>query len=235
MSSSKSKKKSDLKNERELDPQDKEIVDNLESDWETKMQTMIKEQISLTLEKVLESKRFKESMESSPPSSPVYYSQEEKTTKLSKPLFHEDEVKNKRSANEVTVLNEILLHVEQIEEEENYNESLQRIKSIINKRVFLLSLAEKINWGNALAYVDLFPDSLQVDHSKVKEAMEYCRMMSNLQRKSPSYSNLANDYGSNPSNEKGNEGKSTRTGACFRCGKAGHWAAECKLKPQRKK
>ena len=151
----------------------------------------------------------------------------------------DDDVKDKRSANEIAVLTRIL-DLATLDSGVDAKKRMIEIQLEARKRIFLLELVEKVGWGVALAYQELNPKETTLVPTKLKEAADYHEVMSSFKARTaakkygagtrrPIYEKQA--YERKSSQETSAPEKKKREdykfGACFKCGGSGHWAKEC--------
>jgi hypothetical protein len=147
----------------------------------------------------------------------------------------EEDIKNKRSANEVAILQKII-KLATIDNGDDLKKRLVEIQTVARKRIFLLELVEKYNWSVALTYVEMFPNDVALVPSRIPGVFNYVDTMSKMRKKGPKDVRR-------PKNEIDKSIKKTKQpfssfegsfqqrgktmGACFRCGGEGHWAKDC--------
>ncbi|MHB1799999.1 MAG: C2HC-type zinc finger protein [Vulcanimicrobiaceae bacterium] len=146
------------------------------------------------------------------------------------PIRVEDEtIKNKRSANEASVLLKIL-DVASFESGDDWKKKLVDIQLLARKRLFILELSEKVGWGVAAAYAELFPSDAKLVPSRLLKASEYFEMLGKVNSKVQKRGSGGNVGSAGKGRGRSDTIRNKSPGSygeCFRCGKKGHWAREC--------
>lgn len=140
-------------------------------------------------------------------------------------ILLDEEVKNRRSANELAVLQR-LLALTIGDPEVDLKKRMSDLASIIRARMFLLELSEKVGWGVALAYIELFPGDFSLIPKNLHQAMEYNETLMRIREKRPK-----KKTGSSGLIGKAiTKGGTPIYGACFACGAPDHWAKDCPIR-----
>lgn len=155
------------------------------------------------------------------------------------PAFVEldDEVKDKRSANEIAVLERLLklATLEDSEDARGLKRRLVEIQMEARRRIFLLELVDKVGWGVGLAYQELYPKDIALVPSRLKEAADYHEVVKMAKARTAAKKKwtgkptvaIPRSYGTASRPVAAEKKSDFRVGACFRCGGTGHWAKEC--------
>ena len=162
----------------------------------------------------------------------------------------DEEISSKRTANEIAVLVSIV-KLTNLEDVGDVKRRMMEIQLVANKRIFLLELVNKVGWGVALAYQQLYPRELTLVASKLKAAVEYSETLARIDAKkkrivrSEEKSSFQgkSSYGGKSSGGSSGQGATTEKPSeksgfvpygkfetCFRCGGKGHWARDCPTK-----
>jgi hypothetical protein len=142
------------------------------------------------------------------------------------------EVKDKRSANEIAVLEKIvgLATLEDSTDARELKKKLMDVQLEARKRIFLLELVDRVGWGVALAYQELYPKDLAMAPSRLKEAADYYEVMASFKaKKAAKKIAIPRRPGTAEKPQVAAEKRKPdfKFGACFKCGGNGHWAKEC--------
>jgi hypothetical protein len=161
----------------------------------------------------------------------------------------DEEISSKRTANEIAVLVSIV-KLTDLEDVGDIKKRMVEVQLVANKRIFLLELVNKVGWGVALAYQQLYPRELTLVPSKLKAAVEYSETLARVDAKKKRIVRTEERSSGNSSGKGSFGGKSVGgSGApaekpseksgfvpygkfetCFRCGGKGHWARDCPTK-----
>lgn len=194
----------------------------LRKEWKT-LEEKMEEKIFVAVSKAMENllpkiTRSKEDKEEEEDEVPVSANNNEEPVVIEL----DEEIKNKRSANEVTVLRRVLriLEADEVDSKKRIIDAQLELK----RRIFLLELVEKVGWGIALAYLELYPKDIFLDPSRLKAAAEYKKVLEQKPRKAiPRTTSVP----AKPSPKKDTRNVSQYGNSCFRCGGEGHWAKDC--------
>jgi hypothetical protein len=139
-------------------------------------------------------------------------------------ILLDEEIRNKRSANELAVLQKLLAHTV-VDQDTDLKKRLVEISAIVKARMFLLELSEKVGWGVALAYVELFSGDLSLNPKNLHQAVEYSDTLARIRERKPTTKKKSGMVGRVVAKDG-----SPVYGACFACGDPSHWAKDCPIR-----
>lgn len=140
----------------------------------------------------------------------------------------EVDLKNKRSRNELEVLSQVLA----LAKEGGRSNVLAEIQLVVERRIFLLELADKWGWGLASAYAELYPSDVSGSPSKLAKAAEFHQFWLAHYKKAKRYEKEKGSAGKKVGSTKKKSDKGP--GNCFRCGGGDHWAKDCPVVKKKK-
>ena len=170
------------------------------------------------------------------PASAINRAEEDVGDSSSGIILDGSDISNKRTANEIAVLDKILKLATMEDGGDDLKLKMVKIQLEAQKRIFLLEMASKVGWGVALAYQQLFPKDLCLVPTKLKEAIDYSETIARVEMKKKRIFNREKEnlpatttsFATAASNK--GKGKFVPYGkyeTCFRCGGKGHWVKDC--------